>query len=263
MRFLWLSSFRCFGRKREGFGLELDFFCPKLKCRLLLVYKLSGQLINEEKNENDRFREYFSTPGHWNLKSSHRMLLRAAHSFVQNKAALKQIQEWRETYLKDNTWYFYYNWSVSLEFLGSGTELMCEFLQWAQHEDWKKQRDKLKTCFTWWKKAYSEWRRQDAAADTDQHQWTHRFDQWLPSYGKRPVYEDEDAPSQALQKKPAAKNKKQREEDEAADEAERWKEYDPEEEEAKTAKLRKQKAQSAKPKEAIPDPPQQREPTSM
>ena len=41
------------------------------------------------------------------------------------------------------------------------------------------------------------------------------------------------------------------------------KEYDPEEEEAKTAKLRKQKAQSAKPKEAIPDPPQQREPTSM
>jgi hypothetical protein len=180
------------------------------------------------------------------------MLLRAAHSFVANKAAIKQIQEWMDTYLKDNTLYFYGNWSVTLELLGSGTELMREFLQWAQDQDRGKQDDKLCTCFTWWKKAYTEWRRQDAAADTDKEQWTDSFHQWLPSYGKRPKYEDKDATSQELRKEPAARNKKQREEDEAADEAERWKEYDLEEE----ANLRKQRVQSAKPKEAIPDPPQ-------
>jgi hypothetical protein len=207
--------------------------------RLRLVYKLSGQLIGEEKSEDARFREYFSTPGHWNLKSSHRMLLRAAHSFVVNKAPIKQIIEWIDTYIKDDTWHFYSNWSVTLEFLGSGTELMREFLQWAQDEDWRKQRDKLQTCFTWWKKAYTEWRRQDAAADTDQQQWKDTFDQWLPSYGKRPKYPDEDAPSQALRKEQLAKLQKKREEDEAADETERWKEYDLDEE----AELRKQKAQ--------------------
>jgi hypothetical protein len=99
-------------------------------------------LINEETNEYDRFYDYFSTPGHWNLKSSHRMLLRAAHSFVQSKAAIMQIQEWIDTYLKDNTGCIYSNWSVTLEFLGSGTELMREFLQWAQDEDKDKQYEK-------------------------------------------------------------------------------------------------------------------------
>ena len=38
----------------------------------------------------------------------------------------------------------------------------------------------------------------------------------------------EDAPSQDLRKEPSAKLKKQRKEDEAADEAERWKEYEEE-----------------------------------
>jgi hypothetical protein len=62
-----------------------------------------------------------------------------------------------------------------------------------------------------------------------------------------------------LRKEQLSKLQKQREEDEAADKVERWKEYDLEEE----AKLIKQKTQSAKHEKAIPDPPQREEPTSM
>ena len=195
--------------------------------RLKLVYKLSGQLIDEENNEMARVNNDFDTASHWNLTSSHRMLLRAAHTFAQNKATFSQIQEWMDTYLKDNTLIFYFNWSVTLEFLGSGTSLMREFLQWAQDGNFEKQEENLLICFTGWKKAYTEWRRQDAAAgtDTDQQQWKHRFHQWLHSYGERPYYKYSNAPSQSLRKEQVAKLKKQREEDEAVDEAERWKEY--------------------------------------
>ena len=78
-------------------------------------------MINEEKNEWDRFKEYFDTAGNWNLKSSHRMLVRAAYAFAQNKATFRQIQEWIDTYNKKLTNHFRCNWSLSLEFLGSGT----------------------------------------------------------------------------------------------------------------------------------------------
>ena len=75
--------------------------------RLALVYKLSGQLINEATEELQYFVAYFEIPGLWNLKSSQRMLLRAAHTFAQNKATIKQIVKWMDTYLKDNTESFY------------------------------------------------------------------------------------------------------------------------------------------------------------
>ena len=89
--------------------------------------------------------------------------------------------------------------------------------------------DKLKTCFTWWKKAYTEGRGKDAAAGTDktQQQWMHRLHQWINSYGKRIEYKDKVAPSQDLLKEQVAKLKKQQEEDEA----DRWKEYERDEEE--------------------------------
>jgi hypothetical protein len=91
-------------------------------------------LIDEENFESKRFIALFDNPLHWNLKSSHGMLLRAAHTFVQNKAGIKQLQEFMDANVPRDFVSFYANLSVNMEFQSSGTELMHEYLQWAFKE---------------------------------------------------------------------------------------------------------------------------------
>jgi hypothetical protein len=50
---------------KEETGRFIDFYD-----RFFILYKLSGQLINEEQNEYARFVREFFFAGHWNKMSS-------------------------------------------------------------------------------------------------------------------------------------------------------------------------------------------------
>jgi hypothetical protein len=146
------------------------------------------------------------------------MILRVAKTLGKHRTDIDQVLELFNFFARNVGEEILRNWSISLEFLESGAELIRAFCLWAYDKDRRQTAVKLETCLTWWKPAFKKWLEENADVDNDQIDWRISFNKWLPSYGKPVKYTDAKAPSQALKTKHLAMLQQQRKEDEEAEE---------------------------------------------